>query len=360
MNTKAKNNLFAKLAFYQAEINLGSTGQNPSVGCVVEHNGSIVSSGQTSFNGRPHAEFNALKKKKFFNNSNMYITLEPCSHYGVTPPCTKLIIKKKIKNVFFPIYDIDKRSSQKSKKILKRKKINIKTGILTSYAKNFYKSYFISRKKKIPLIDSKIAVSKDYFSINKKSKWITNEHSLKRVHLIRSQYDCILSTSKSINSDNSRLDCRIEGLESKSPDVIIIDRKLKLKRNIKLLKNKKRKIILFTQTNNRKKETYFKKKDVKVIKIPKMNDRLDFINIFKKLNTYGYTRILVESGLIFLKFLHENKILNNLYIFESSIKLNKNGKNNCKNTFIKNIKNKKTINVNLFGDRLLKKNFKNV
>ncbi len=64
MNTKAKNNLFAKLAFYQAEINLGSTGKNPSVGCVVEQNGSIISSGQTSLNGRPHAEYNALKKKK--------------------------------------------------------------------------------------------------------------------------------------------------------------------------------------------------------------------------------------------------------------------------------------------------------
>ena len=65
MNTKAKNNLFAKLAFHQAEINLGSTGKNPSVGCVIEKNGAVISSGLTSFNGRPHAEYNALKRKNF-------------------------------------------------------------------------------------------------------------------------------------------------------------------------------------------------------------------------------------------------------------------------------------------------------
>ena len=160
----------------------------------------------------------------------MYITLEPCSHSGVTPPCTKVIIKKKVKNVFFPILDVDKRSFNKSKKILKKKKITVNTGILKSKAEKFYESYHINRKKKIPLVDAKIALSKDNFSINKKSKWITNKYSIKRTHFLRSQYDCILSTSKTVNLDNSRLNCRIEGLENKSPDVVIIDRKLKLKK----------------------------------------------------------------------------------------------------------------------------------
>ena len=360
MNTKAKNNLFAKLAFYQAEINLGSTGTNPSVGCVVEQNGSIISSGQTSLKGRPHAEFNALKKKKVFHNSNMYITLEPCSHYGLTPPCTDIIIKKKVKNIFFPINDVDKRSLNKSKKILKKKKINVITGVLNQYAKQFYESYLINRKKNIPLIDAKIAISKDFYTINKGSKWITNKHSLKRVHLLRSKYDCILSTSKTINSDNSRLDCRIEGLENKSPDVIIIDRKLKLKKNNYFNLDKKRKIYLFTQANNKKKEIYFKRKKIRVIKFPKIESDVDFREMLRKINSLGYTRILVESGLIFLNFLHENKIINNLYIFKSSNKLKSKGTNNCKNLFIKNLKNLKTINVNLFGDILHKKSFKNV
>ena len=100
-NSQSKHYHFLKLAFEQAKINLGSTLTNPSVGCVVEKEGSIISSGYTSLKGRPHAEFNALNKKKNFKNANVYVTLEPCSHYGVTPPCTNIISKKKNKKSLF-------------------------------------------------------------------------------------------------------------------------------------------------------------------------------------------------------------------------------------------------------------------
>ena len=122
------------MAFELAKINLGSTKENPSVGCVVEKNGSIISSGYTSINGRPHAEYNALKKNINFKNSNIYITLEPCSHYGKTPPCTNIIKKKGIKKVFYSINDLDKRSKNKSKKILLKKKISINKFILKKRA----------------------------------------------------------------------------------------------------------------------------------------------------------------------------------------------------------------------------------
>ena len=98
---QSKTNLFFRLAFEQAKINLGSTSTNPSVGCIVEKDGTVLSSAHTALNGRPHAENIALKKKNISKNSNIYITLEPCSHYGLTSPCTKEIIKKKIKKVFF-------------------------------------------------------------------------------------------------------------------------------------------------------------------------------------------------------------------------------------------------------------------
>ena len=146
-NLKSKNLYFLSLAFEQAKINLGSTGSNPSVGCVVEKNGTVLSSGRTSLNGRPHAEFNALKKKINFKNSNIYITLEPCSHYGVTPPCTNKIIQKKIKNVFFSIFDEDERSKKFSVKKLKKRNIRVKTGVNRKYGLTFYKSYFSSKKK---------------------------------------------------------------------------------------------------------------------------------------------------------------------------------------------------------------------
>ena len=100
-NFKSKNLHFLSLAFEQAKINLGSTKTNPSVGCIVEKDGAVISSGHTSLNGRPHAEYNALNKRKDFKNANLYVTLEPCSHYGATPPCTNIIKKKKLITQFF-------------------------------------------------------------------------------------------------------------------------------------------------------------------------------------------------------------------------------------------------------------------
>ena len=94
---KINHNFFLNLAFKLAENHLGKTKSNPSVGCVVVKNNSVISSGVTSINGRPHAEFNALNKKINFKGSDMYVTLEPCTHYGKTPPCTNIIKKKKIK-----------------------------------------------------------------------------------------------------------------------------------------------------------------------------------------------------------------------------------------------------------------------
>ena len=94
---ETNHNYFLNLAFNLAKINLGKTQTNPSVGCVVVKNGCVVSSGYTSKNGRPHAEVNALKKSINFNKCNIYITMEPCTHYGQTPPCTNIIKKKILK-----------------------------------------------------------------------------------------------------------------------------------------------------------------------------------------------------------------------------------------------------------------------
>ena len=90
------HNFYLDLAYQLAERNLGKTGLNPSVGALVVKDNTVISSGITSVNGRPHAEFNALNKLKNCSGASLYSTLEPCVHYGKTPPCTKIIIKKKI------------------------------------------------------------------------------------------------------------------------------------------------------------------------------------------------------------------------------------------------------------------------
>ena len=355
-----KDNLthYANLAFEQAKINLGSTNQNPSVGCVVEKNGAILSSGHTSLYGRPHAEFNALNRKINFEGSNIFVTLEPCSHLGKTPPCTNLIIKKKIKKVYFSINDIDKRSSNKAKSILEKNNINISSNLLTKFGKIFYKNYLDKYKNSLPLIDAKIALSKDFYSISKKNRWITNKHSRRRVHFLRSTYDAIISTSKTINEDNSRLNCRIEGLEEKSPIVIIIDKYLKLKKNLNILKSSK-KIFLFTASKDRLKQAYFKKKNVTIV-YNQMNTNKDYYSIFFLLKKKGFSRMLIESGLTFLNFLISETLLNNVYVFLSKEKLSNNGCNNSKNDLIKKLKLNNRLKVNLFNNNLYKVKLKNV
>ena len=355
VNSNLFNLKYLDMAFNLASINLGSTGSNPSVGCVVEKNGAIISTGVTSINGRPHAEYNALNKKTNFKNSNLYVTLEPCSHKGLTLPCTNIIKKKRVKNVFFSIVDVDKRSGNKSKKILNKSDINIKYSLLKKKGLSFYKSYILSRGEKLPFVDAKLAVSKDYFTINKKSRWISNSKSLKVSHLIRSMYDCIISTSKSINIDNSLLNCRIDGLENKSPDLVIIDRNLTIKKKLSLFKiSNKRKIIIFTSTNNKKKINDLKKIGVKVVLFKSMVTQQDYKEIFFKLKGMSYSRIFIESGLIFLNFLIKNKFISNLYMFKSNERLNSNGFNNTSAIIMKKLVLKKRVNVNLNDNDLYK------
>ncbi len=200
-----------------------------------------------------------------------------------------------------------------------------------------------------------MAISKDYFTINKKSKWITNYNSRRTGHLIRSKYDCIISTSDTINNDNSLLNCRIDGLNNRKPDLIIIDRHLKLRKNLKLLNfAKKRKTYIFTSSENKKKIIFFKKKKIKIIKIKKLENKNDFKKLFIELFKIGKGRILIESGLTFLYKLFKFKLINNFYIFKSSKCLKKIGKNNIKVNFLKKLKLNNEIKVNLKNDKLFK------
>jgi diaminohydroxyphosphoribosylaminopyrimidine deaminase / 5-amino-6-(5-phosphoribosylamino)uracil reductase len=354
---RTNHKYYLDLAFKFAEINLGKTKLNPSVGAIIVKNNSVISSGVTSINGRPHAEFNALKKTNNFKGASLYTTLEPCTHYGLTPPCTNIIIKNKIKNVYYSFEDPDKRTFKKAKKILQKKKIKCKL-IKNKNFKNFYKSYFLNKKFNLPFISGKIAISKDYYSINKKSKWVTNKQSQKVTHLLRSMNDCIISTSKSINNDNSLLNCRIKGLEKFNPDLFIIDLKLNLKKKL-LLNNliTKRKTYLITSQENKKKINFFKKKGFKIIFIKSLKSKNDFKIMFNYIYKLGYSRVFFETGLTFLNSLLSKKLLNNLYIFKSNIMLKKFGLNNSSSKYLKKLKLDKKIKINLNDDTLYKKEF---
>ena len=350
------HNFFIDLAFQTAEKNLGNTGLNPAVGTLVVKNNTVLSSGATSLKGRPHSEFIALNNINKCSGATLYTTLEPCTHYGKTPPCTNLIIRKKIKKVYYAFEDPDERTFKKAKKILNAKGIQTKL-IKSENNKDFYKSYFLNKKLNMPFITGKIAISKDFFTINKKNKWITNNASRKLSHLLRFKNDCIISTSKSINLDNSLLNCRINGLNKYKPDLFIIDLHLKLKKNILLNKFiKKRKTYLVINKKNIHKTKIYKKKGYKIITVDSLESKQDFYHLYKKIYKLGYSRAFVESGLTFLNSLIKNRLIHRLYIFQNNNKLGKYGKNNANSKYLKKISSK-LITINLNDDKLYKKEF---
>ena len=141
-----KDKIFMELALNLAKARHGLTGINPSVGCVIVKDNEILSIGQTGFNGTPHAEFNAIKNSnENLEDSKMYVTLEPCSHYGKTPPCTSIIIKNKIKEVVYAVEDIDKKVKGKTLKILQSKNVLVKKNLLKKEINKFFCCFGINR-----------------------------------------------------------------------------------------------------------------------------------------------------------------------------------------------------------------------
>jgi diaminohydroxyphosphoribosylaminopyrimidine deaminase/5-amino-6-(5-phosphoribosylamino)uracil reductase len=176
-------------------------------------------------------------------------------------------------------------------------------------------------------------------------------------NFLRSKYDCLLTTSKTINDDDPLLNCRIEGLERKSPDLIILDRSFKIKKDIQILKSKNKKIYILTNIYNSKKEKFFKKNNIKIIKLKKKSNQIDDLkNIFYMIKKLGYNRILVESGTTFLEQLIKYDLIKNFYLFKSPKNLARNGLNNNNPVHLKkiSISRKDKIKVNLKGDTLYK------
>ncbi len=321
-----KDKYYMKLAINIARVRKGLTGNNPSVGCLIVKNDEIISIGQTGYNGRPHAEINAIKNSyQNLLGSKMYITLEPCNHYGKTPPCTKSIIKSGINEVLYSINDIDKKVRGKSFKILSKKKIKVKRGLLKYETKDLYDSYIINRRYKLPYVTAKIATSKNNLIYSDGIKRITNQTSNKISHYLRFKNDAIMISSNTLNIDNPKLDCRLKGFENFSPKRVILDKNLNIKMGSYILKSiKKENTIIFHNSTQNNKIKNLKRKGVILFKIKLRNKKnFNLKTILKKLYLLGIRNLLVEGGDKITKNILQNKLANQFYLFKSSKNLSK-------------------------------------
>ncbi len=325
----SKDKKFMRLALNLARARKGLTGDNPSVGCVIVKNNNLLSFGQTGLYGRPHAEINAINNSfEDLSGSKMYVTLEPCNHYGETPPCTKSIIKAGISNVFYSINDIDKRVKGKSFKILTKKKIKVRRGLLKKEIRNFYDSYFFHRKNKLPFVTAKIAVSRNNLIYSEKNKKITDQVSDKLSHFLRFKNDAIMISSKTLNVDNPKLNCRLKGYENFSPKRIILDKFLEINLKSYIFKSaNKNNTIIFYNSSNKSKINKIKKRGINLIKL-KLNGNkyFDLRMILIKLYKLGIRNLLLEGGDKITKNFLKKRLINIFYVFKSPKILSKNGK----------------------------------
>lgn len=317
---------YMKLALNLARSRHGFTGENPSVGCVIVKNDEIISIGRTGYNGRPHAEYNAIKDtNEDLKGSKMYVTLEPCNHYGKTAPCTNKIIQKKLSKVIYSINDIDNKVKGKSFKILNSKNIIVKKGLLKKKVSEFYIPYFFNRNNKMPYVTGKIAVSKNNLIYSKGTKRITDSKTDWMTHYLRFKNDSILISSKTLNKDNPKLNCRIKELNMYSPKRIILDNYLSTRTTSYIFNTaNKNNTIFFYSKAKKAKILLFKKKGIKLLKTKLVNNKdFDLKIVLKKLFILGCRNLLIEGGNYLTKNMIKNKLFNQFYLFKSPKNLSK-------------------------------------
>ncbi len=220
-----------------AENGLGKTSPNPMVGCVIVYDNKIIGEGWHEKYGGPHAEVNAInavKDQSLLEKSTLYVSLEPCAHYGKTPPCVELIIDKNIPKVVVANTDPNPMVAGKGINILREAGIDVITGVLEQDGNELNKRFFTYMQKKRPYIILKWAQTADGFIAreNNDSKWISNEQSRKLVHKWRTEEEAILVGTKTALFDNPRLNVR--DWEGKDPVRIVIDKDLSIPKNAHL------------------------------------------------------------------------------------------------------------------------------
>lgn len=216
---KLNDNYYMSLAIMEAEKGAGLTNPNPAVGAVIVKNNKIISKGYHKKCGDFHAERNAVINAGDISleGASIYSTLQPCCHYGKTPPCTEIIIESGIKNVIYGSSDPDERVKDKSDSILLNAGLNVKSGVLKKECDSLNNIYFFNKYYKRPLIILKAALTLDgrITSVTNNSKWISNEESRNIVQILRSKVSGIVIGGNTFRTDSPRLNCRLPGYEHK-------------------------------------------------------------------------------------------------------------------------------------------------
>jgi diaminohydroxyphosphoribosylaminopyrimidine deaminase/5-amino-6-(5-phosphoribosylamino)uracil reductase len=306
---KSRESKAADLRFMQLALTLGRRGQgrtwpNPAVGAVVVSDGVIVGRGWTQPGGRPHAEPEALRQAgEAARGATLYVTLEPCSHVGKSPPCADAIIGAGVARVVSAIEDPNPEVAGQGHARLRAAGIAVDIGLCASEAAHDHAGHFRRIRDKRPHVILKLAVSSDdrIAAAGHKPVAITGEAANARVHLLRAQCDAILVGIGTVLADDPLLTCRLPGMEARSPVRVVLDRGLRIPGTARLV-HSARETPLWVMTSKLAEAPAAMKlgaSGAQVIRVATTSappPGLDLLNVLHALAERGITRLLVEGG----------------------------------------------------------------
>ncbi|MFY7669935.1 bifunctional diaminohydroxyphosphoribosylaminopyrimidine deaminase/5-amino-6-(5-phosphoribosylamino)uracil reductase RibD [Tenacibaculum sp. MEBiC06402] len=288
-----------------AKNGIGTTRPNPSVGAVIVYNDKIIGEGFTSPYGGPHAEVNAIqsvKDESLLVKSTIYVTLEPCSHFGKTPPCSDLIIEKKIPNVVVGTIDTHSVVAGKGIEKLKKNGCNVFVGVLEEECKQHHKRFFTVQNKKRPFVILKWAETSNGFIApkekdNQSPVWISNEYAKQLVHKFRAEEHAILVGTKTVLADNPKLNVR--SWTGQNPVRVVLDRSLKLNKELAVYDNSVKTIFITEQEQKSLDENLIFEKIDFHSNVPNQ--------ILEVLSKHKIQSVIIEGGAVTLQsFIDEN------------------------------------------------------
>ena len=260
---------YMSIALEEAKKGMGFTNPNPMVGAVIVKDGKIISKDHHRRYGEFHAERNAiLKCTEYMAGAEIYVTLEPCCHYGKTPPCTQAIIDSGIKKVYMGSDDPNPLVAGKGAEILRNHGIEVETGILKEDCDKLNRVFFHYITHKTPYVVMKYAMTADgkIASVSGKSKWISNEQSRHDVQKSRLRYSGIMVGINTVLKDDPMLTCRLENC--RNPIRIICDSHLKTPLDCNIVKTAKDVPTIIACLENAENTQAYKQMGIKIIQTP--------------------------------------------------------------------------------------------
>ncbi|MCL2861251.1 MAG: bifunctional diaminohydroxyphosphoribosylaminopyrimidine deaminase/5-amino-6-(5-phosphoribosylamino)uracil reductase RibD [Firmicutes bacterium] len=286
-----------KRALRLSKKGMGFVNPNPLVGCVIVKDGQIIGEGYHKKYGGHHAEIEALNCcGESAENSTVYVTLEPCCHYGKTPPCIDALIGARVKRVVVAMFDPNEKVIGKGIEVLKNANIETEIGILESEARKINEKYikYITTKKPFVLLKSAMTLDGKTAARTGDSKWISSEKSRKLVQKLRHEYSAIMVGIGTVLADDPLLNARIKG--GQDPIKIIVDDKLEIPLNSKLFKTKSKTIIITRYDCNELKAKELEYIGVEVLKFDVIDGYISFKDIMTKLGENNIDSVLIEGG----------------------------------------------------------------